>query len=488
VLCILCSAQAAHASPLLELTGGFGGMGGLQARHTGASAASAYFNPALLTGARTGATAGVLVLNANIAVHVASRSPENYVPSGLSDTFYPDGSAVPLKPLGTDQLQDGDPAKFFAARPRQHQGTGQQTLTYGAMGLVLNLFKERLALGVYGLVPVTNFLTMHSYYVDEREQYMTNSLHPEMYGDRLTSLSFAFAAGVRLTKSLSLGLGTTLGLYAYAGAPVFVPSASQLTNLNLNIDAKAKVSLTPHLGVAWNPGTRWHLTGTLHAPQKVDVESGFTFVLAGGTSQSSSLSFTYYFQPWQASAGLGYDFYVHGDDVWSVSGMAHYQRWSKYIDRQSVRPDGAFEWLDTVSGSLGVRGKKGPVSMGLDAQYKPTPVPDQMGRTNYVDNNRIGSSLSLAYGFNLMEVDMALGVQLQAYRLLTRSVRKLPPPTADGVNSTPQLVWDEVPDTAQRGGEPVEGRSGLQTNNPGWPGYRSLGWVSSGGLYLSVLL
>jgi long-chain fatty acid transport protein len=487
-LLVLGSAKGAHASPLLELTGGFGGMGGLQARHAGASAASAYFNPALLTRARTGVTAGLLVLNSDIGVHIGKRSPENFVPSGISDTFYPNGDTIPLKPLGTDQLQNGDPAKSLVARAQQHQGTGQQTLTYGAVGLVLNLFEERFALGVYGLVPLSNFLTMKSYYVDEREQYMTNSLHPEMYGDRLTALSFAFAAGVRVTKSLSLGLGTTLSLYAYAGAPVFVASASQLTNLDLNIDAKAKVSLTPHLGVAWNPGKRWHLTATVHAPQKLDIESGFTFILAGGVSQSSTIGFTYFFQPWQASAGLGYDFYVHGDEVWTVSGMAHYQRWSKYIDRQSVRPDAAYEWMDTLTGAVGVRGTRGPWSVGVDGQYKPSPVPDQTGRTNYVDNNRLGSSLALEYAFRAGKVDFAVGLQLQVYRLITRSVNKIAPPTADGVNHTPQLIWDEVPDNSLRGGKPVQGREGLQTNNPGWPGYRSMGWLSSAGLCLTVLL
>ena len=68
----------------------------------------------------------------------------------------------------------------------------------------------------------------------------------------------------------------------------------------------------------------------MHAPQKLDVVSDFTFLL-GGNETGSGLSFTYFYQPWQASAGLGYDFYVRGDQTWSVSGLAHYQRWSTYI-------------------------------------------------------------------------------------------------------------------------------------------------------------
>ncbi|MET0287092.1 MAG: hypothetical protein ABW352_21590 [Polyangiales bacterium] len=41
---------------------------------------------------------------------------------------------------------------------------------------------------------------------------------------------------------------------------------------------------------------------------------------------------------------------------------------------------------------------------------------------------------------------------------------------------------------AVRSGRPVEGREGLQTNNPGWPGYSSSGWVSAGGLTLSLFI
>jgi hypothetical protein len=141
-----------------------------------------------------------------------------------------------------------------------------------------------------------------------------------------------------------------------------------------------------------------------------------------------------------------------------------------------------------MTGAVGLRMQDGPVSLGLDGQYKPSPVPEQTGRTNYVDNDRLGLSLSAEYGFKVLDVDMKLGLQLQLYRMLERTHKKIEPPTADGINHTPQLVWDEVPDDSMKGKNPVENRDGLQTNNPGWPGYTSLGWVSSGGIYLSVLL
>jgi hypothetical protein len=35
-------------------------------------------------------------------------------------------------------------------------------------------------------------------------------------------------------------------------------------------------------------------------------------------------------------------------------------------------------------------------------------------------------------------------------------------------------------------GQPIPGRQGLQTNNPGWPGFGSEGWIVGGGAYFSV--
>jgi long-chain fatty acid transport protein len=49
-------------------------------------------------------------------------------------------------------------------------------------------------------------------------------------------------------------------------------------------------------------------------------------------------------------------------------------------------------------------------------------------------------------------------------------------------------VKDEVPDDGVLSGEPIDGREGLQTNNPGWPGYNSGGYIASGSLYITVML
>jgi long-chain fatty acid transport protein len=476
------------------MVGGFGGQGALQARHAGPSAASAYFNPALLVDAPAGLTAGALILNTEVGISVDPRTPEAAVPDGLANgVYHADGSRLSAFPIATDLLQNGKPAEgrtpALPARPRQRAGSGHQTNTYEAVGLVLKLFEDRLALGMYAMLPNVNFTQFNTFFANEKEQAFSNSLHPELYGDRLKAVSLAVSGGVRLTDTFSVGMGITMGLRAIAKAAAFVDDAGNLTDLDLNIDAVAKVELIPQFGLSWRPIKRLHLTGTLHAPQKLDIKAGFKFLIATGNEQGSGLGFTYDFMPWQAGLGAGVDLIQEKDLVVTATASMLYGRWSQYINRQSYRPEGAYEWNDTISAAGGLRMEKGSFGVALDGQYKPTPVPLQTGRYNYVDNDRVGLALAIHYGFEFMKQNMKLGLMLQGHRLIERHQTKLPVPTsADGVNRTPQLVTDEVPDDATSGGQPLAGREGLQTNNPGWPGFSSVGWVSSAGLYLSVFL
>jgi hypothetical protein len=61
-----------------------------------------------------------------------------------------------------------------------------------------------------------------------------------------------------------------------------------------------------------------------------------------------------------------------------------------------------------------------------------------------------------------------------------------PPPTPDGLDHYPALVQDEVPDNSILNGQPLAGAQGLQTNNPGWPGFGSQGWLLGGGVNLEA--
>ena len=194
------AATHASASPLLDLAGGTDGMGAMQAGTVEGGASAAYFNPALLVEVPSGLTIGLLVLSEQIGVVYDGRPGTQYaVPDGVANATHADGSALGNVPLPTGVLQNGQAATAInpavAAHPRGTAGTGHQTFVYQAVGFVARLFDDRLALGFHGIIPDGDFTNLNAFYSDEREQYFSNSLHPELYADRLTSLSIASRRG-----------------------------------------------------------------------------------------------------------------------------------------------------------------------------------------------------------------------------------------------------------------------------------------------------
>ncbi len=486
-------ASAASASPLIDLTGGADGMGGLQAGTVGDGASGAYFNPALLVRAPSGLTIGIVAVSEQIGITVGGRPGTQYaVPDGLANATHANGSPLGSVPIGTGLLQSGRVASgiqpALTARPRQAAGTGHQTTSYEMLGFVAKLFDDRLALGLYGLIPNGDFTDLDAFYPDEREQYFSNSLHPELYGDRLKSVSIAFGAGFRLLDNLSIGVGATLNLIAGVGAPTFVANAGALQDLLIDTDAKVNIGLSPNMGISYDPSSRWHFTGTIHAPEKVEMSINFTFLLATGLQQGSSFTLLYDYMPWQFAAGAAYDLVKTHDDTLTVASTAVYGKWSDYLDRHGDAPISAYGWYDTITPTAGVRYTHRDTRAFADVQYKPSPVPLQTGRSDYVDNDRLGGGAGVDYAFSLLHTSMRVGVQAQAYWLVPRYQNKLPTPAEpDGLNHYPALVADEVPDDTEVAGEPLAGTQGLQTNNPGWPGFGSQGMILTGGLYLTVM-
>jgi long-chain fatty acid transport protein len=356
------------------------------------------------------------------------------------------------------------------------------------LGLVTKLFHNRLTLGLYTLIPYSKYTGADAFYSDEREQYFTNSLHPELYSDRMVATSLAFGGGVQITRELSLGLGFDLGLRTEATTPTYVVDAGRLQDILVDSKVNVDVSLVPHVGLAYRPIPRLRLTATAHAPEKLQIDTNFTFLLANGVQESASVPFTHDYMPWLLGLGAAYDVVAGEHESVTLAGTALYGRWSDYIDRHSETPIPQYGWYDTITPTAGVRYQRDAVGTFLDVVYQPTPVPPQTGRTNYVDNDRVGVDMGVDYAFSLYGTRFHIGSEFQTHRLIPRHQTKLPTPTTpDGLNHTPALVADEVPDDSTLNGQPLAGSQGLQTNNPGWPGFGSQGWIVGGSLYLSVV-
>jgi long-chain fatty acid transport protein len=486
------AAADALASPPFEVIGGVGGQGGFNGRTVEGGASSSYYNPALLVDATPGVSLGVFVLDEDIAINLAGRpGPQYAVPEGIQNATHANGSPLSSAPIPTNWLQYGRPATALTpalpARPRQGDGSGTGVFAYQMLGIVTKLFHDRLTLGAYALIPYSKFTGADAFYSDEREQYFTNSLHPELYGDRLVATSIAFAGGVKISDELSVGLGFTLNLTTEAFTPTYVANTGQLQNILVDSDVKVVAGLSPHAGVSYKPTPRLRLTGTAHAPEKLEIDTNFTFLLANGVQQAASVDFTHDYMPWQFGLGASYDLLKTDSDTLTLAATAVLGMWSTYLDRHSEAPIAAYGWYDTLTPVVGARYQRGPVGVMLDTEYQPTPVPLQTGRTNYVDNDRVGVDGGVDFRFSLLDTTFHVGAQLEVQRLVPRYQSKLPTPTSpDGQNHTPALVADEVPDDSVVNGQPVAGSQGLQTNNPGWPGFGSEGWLGGGGIYLSV--
>lgn len=501
----------AQASPLFELVGSGRGTGGFNARVTGVGASAAYFNPALLPFAPGGLELGTFFLSDRIDIKLDARSSSPRCNAGQCDVplvlgtgpesfRHGDGSRLANPTVPTIWLEEGRPQQSLNIQPnpRQSQGSGDNDRLYQVVGLVNPMFKGRFAIGLYAMIPLSEFTTAKAFYNDEREQFFSNSLHPELYSDRLTATSLAFGGGGRVTDKLSVGVTFTLSLRNTAQAPVYISDLGDLNTLLLDSDIGVEAAVAPHFGLVYDPSSDLRIVGTVHTPQAFEIETGFDYFLATGSKQGANVTFTHAYMPLTFATGAHYRVGSFAGHELAVAGTLLLARWSEYKDRHSERPHPDYAWSDTLSGTIGLRHAHGALRTFLDATYQPTPVPAQTGRSNYVDNNRLGVTGGFDYQFTFWGSTLRLGLSMQGHRLFHRHVTKFdtpinPQPNPNlpgfGDNHYPQLVIDEVPDDAVDGllGDPIPNREGLQTNNPGWPGFSSAGWLFGASLNLTVL-
>lgn len=493
-LAALALARDVAASPVFDAVGNVGGTGGAQGVVCGAGAASTYFNPALLADADDAALLGFSVVSEQVGVTLDGRRGGD-VPLvvGERDAVGGDRAPIPNDVVPTPWLRDGCepgaqsgqcPPPGFAARPRQQARGSQRPRTYVVLGLVRHLVQDRLSVGAYAMLPVGTFSSAQGFYPDEREALFSNSLRPELTGDRLTAISLAFGAAFKVLPSLAVGAGLSVSLASAAASRSYVRDTTNYDALLLDNAVTTQVGVSPNLGVRWLPTPRVRIAGALHTPESFTLDTDITATLPSGTESSTKRAEVYHWMPWRASLGAEVDAVVRGGYALSVAASLRYAYWSAYRDRHGQSPaeayGEAFGFSDTLSGAVGLRHTWRERGRGfVDLTYAPTPVPLQVGRSSYVDNDRVGVVAGGELTLHLGGVEMRPGLQVFAHRLVRRYARK-----------DDRLMRDELPDDAVLGatGEPVPGAAGLQTNSPGWPGFASEGWLAGGALTLTVPL
>jgi long-chain fatty acid transport protein len=331
-------------------------------------------------------------------------------------------------------------------------------------------------LGVQLIMPAQNLQSQAAFFSDEREQFFGNSLHFEMLGDRLTLPVISFALGGRINRQLSWGVGASMGMATSVTSPVFVPDAGDYSIVYLDNNLSVTSKLSPHLGVIYRPVPQVTVSVTVHAPFKVEVQGKNRIRVSDTDPVDQVFTFVNGYEPLTATVGGEWKLADDGQGL-GIVGTFGWRQWSTYEDRHGEKPLDA--WNDTFTAALGARWVADALTLHLDGQYTPSPVPAQDGRTNYVDNDRAGLAAGASLDTSFMGRRLRASLALQGQRLLAHHEQK----RADAAHP----IFDEFPDDSVNTAlDPLPEAVGFQTNNPGYPGYASSGWLFGAGVSLET--
>ncbi len=515
------------ASPLSETLGDPGSTNPFSARMSGNGPASVYFNPALLSLEEKQFSFNTFYTYQNLRISYGER-PEDADITGNRENLtgiygakiseYPDRD-IPFKPLPTDKLY-------------KERGSFDNTADnfYASMGFVFPVIKNHLAFGVYALLPMGKLQEQSTFFVDEREQYFSNSLHFELYEDRMTSqtISAALSGG---WKWIYFGAGLSVVTNAQVNAEIFTQDTS--TKMDVSTESEFGTSVIPHFGLQITPWRSLFLTATLHLPSKSKINSENNISFWGGSEgleamENTEVNIVYGYKPLTFSIGTGFsDMKITSDMKISAGVSAEFRNWSDYRNRYSKRPENNLYWDWTKTSAAGDYEKQGAwvsqtvdkykwkntwsiitgtsfswkkFKVGLDFAYVPSPVPDQDGRTNYVDNDKFNLGTGISYEFPLYgNFNLSAGVGFQAQIFSERSVKKTNIDSETGTSfGKDGAIIDEFPDSEcddfcgvsnndlDAGDEIPESR-GVQSNNPGYGGFTSRGVIYTAGIWLKLL-
>ena len=330
-----------------------------------------------------------------------------------------------------------------------------------------------LVLGFSTVLPLGALQNQQPFFNDQRQQYFDNSLHFELLGDRLETSQMAVALAASPLPWLHLGAGLTLQSASTASTGVFVQDALDRDGALYLPRVRVKNSFAAQASAAFVPGgaggdlaifLRWQ------GPAASTVEARSSQLIYGlepDDQGGSAQDFVYGWLPHRLGLGASRSFHPSPGLALEAQLDASWWQWSAYRNRSGDRPLDTWQNTMPLSGALLLR-PRGLPNLGLSALFAPSPVPPQVGRENHLDSNRLGLALALGLPFRLAGTAFELRLAGQAHWYQDRSVRK------DLGAAHP--VSDEFPDSDSADGASLADSAGLQTNNPGYPGY-ALGGV-----------
>jgi hypothetical protein len=464
------------------------GQGGAAHGAYGGGLGVLYSNPALLTDLDDQFGVTFVIFAPQLKARLMPRPTNADVPITFYDSDVGIQGSNLDRPLPTAELPN--------ARANNVVGSPSE---YVGVGLIHSLGIPKFKLGLSLMLPTAGLASVGSQFADEREQYFSNTTHFALFGEWSKVFSILGGAAYQPLPWMSFGVAVEGALAVGADLNMYIPEATVQDYALVNADVKATPSFRAIVGTAfkvldllsfslvWRDRrfSRVDATATLglwnyHEPGDVTRPKR--------VFQKHTLDLDY--EPMEVSLSAGVRW-------WQLQAQATvtWNHWAEYWDTHHQRPKnsalydldqpnadairGRFAFSDTFSFELGVSWQFLPgYTASLGAGYHPSPVPAQVGRTSYLDNDLLDIAVGQRIDLNILGQVLRLDVGLQFWKMLDAKVYK-----------DPGMIKDEFPDDATTlvGGEPMPEALGLQTNNPGFPGFSFGGFAVVGTLSASYL-
>lgn len=448
----------------------------------GGSAGSLYTNPALIGGLKNHLAINLSLNIPSLKIRLMEKPAHSDVPISIYDSDVGNFKNN-FKTLPTVELLN-----------RRSDTVVDDSVAFVGIGLTYNFNIPRFQLAGIIQLPLSfpEAAVLSTHYNDEREAIFSNRLYFTRFGQWEKVAAGLAGASYDILPDLTIGVATQITLTTRTHLAIYIPDASVEDYSLANADANISTGLRPIVGLVYRP-RNWLAFGLVFRDEswiKVDGSGKLLLwnyheadpykTIPKRTTQDFPLVISY--EPREYEVGVGVR---HGRFAGQFAVM--FQEWPLYRDHHNRHPhilddslkgyikeEFHFESTFNYLGSI-IWAYREDRSLQFGMTYYPTPVPPQIGRTNYVDNDLLAFSLGHRYKFGIFDRQFSFGCTAQFFYMFKRTTYK-----------DPSLILDEFPDdsTTLLSNSPMLEAKGLQTNNPGFPGYEAGGSLFFLGLNL----
>lgn len=421
-----------------------------------------YYNPAGIAAAESKASLNFLFSLNVLNVTLLDRNDAYNVPE---ETY----SSVPVRP----QLESSGLTIASGDSPAGRESTENTNKSVSlVIGMTLDLGLEWMKFAIAAFIPLQSTGTS-AYFPDGREQYFSNQLRFSTLSQQAPGPIFMFGTGIELARWLRFGATLLMFRNEIQQVDAYATDVNSTNPYALTrIDNGSEISASFNLGLQFSPVEKFGI-GLVYRHKLTASETLVSSIEVHPPTDdgrfSGEVRFVNDYNPHDLVLGLHFGNHC----PWAFYVDATWRMWKHYEAINDGSSNGEFH--DVVIPRLGFEYEiNGRMDLRAGMAFFLNPVYEQDGETNFVDNDK----LNLAFGMRLdlpWPPNASLDFHAQLFILF---------PYTNEKNSNKMI--DEFPesvntDTGELYGDPL-----LQTNNPGFPGYKSSGIVASFGTAVNI--